>query len=178
MKTVILKDGRIVTIRKASKSDAASMIKYIDIICRESDYLTFGEGEFQMSIEQEENLIESKSKADNALFLVAEFNGEIVGNLSFNAGMRKRIRHVGEFGVSVRGDYWGLGIGRALIEYLIDWAEEAGIVRKINLRVRTDNENAIKLYKSLGFEMEGRLSRDFMIDNEFFDTYQMGLKLD
>ncbi|HYF83492.1 MAG TPA: GNAT family N-acetyltransferase [Clostridia bacterium] len=178
MKTVNLKDGRKITIRNASKSDAASMLKFIDIICRETAYLTFGEGEFQMSIEEEENLIESKSKTDNALFLVAEINDEIVGNLSFSAGMRKRLRHVGEFGVSVRGDHWGLGIGRALIEYLIDWAGTTGIVRKINLRVRTDNEKAIKLYKSLGFEVEGRLLRDLMIDNKFFDSYQMGLKLD
>jgi RimJ/RimL family protein N-acetyltransferase len=178
METVNLKDGRKIIIREASKTDAASMLSYIDIICKETDNLTFGEGEFELTIEEEENVIESKSKADNALFLVAEINGEIVGNLSFSAGMRKRLRHVGEFGVSVRGDHWGLGIGRALIEYLIDWAGTTGIVRKINLRVRIDNDNAIKLYKSLGFEMEGRLSRDFMIDNEFFDSYQMGLKLD
>lgn len=178
MKNIKLKDGREVVLREAAKADAAAMLKYIDTISRESDNLTFGEGEFILSVEEEENIIEGRRNTDNALFLIAEVNGEIVGNLSFSAGSRRRVKHTGEFGVSVRKDYWGLGLGRALIEYMLDWAKASGIVRKINLRVRTDNENAIKLYKSLGFAMEGRISREFMINNEFFDSYQMGLELD
>lgn len=178
MKILKLKNGREVTLREATRADAAEMLKYIDIISGQSDNLTFGKGEFIMSVEDEEKIIESRRQTDNALFLIAESEGEIVGNLSFSAGTRKRLRHVGEFGVSVRKDFWGLGLGRALIEYLIEWAKATGIIRKINLRVRTDNENAIKLYESLGFELEGRLTREFMIGNEFFDSYHMGLLLD
>lgn len=178
MKTIDLKDGRTAVIRKAVSSDGGAMLRYIDIICRETDNLTFGAGEFNIPIEEEEKIIDSMNKVDNSLFLVAEINGEIVGNLSFNGGKRKRTRHAGEFGVSVSQDHWGLGLGRALIEYLIEWAKMSGIIRKINLRVRTDNDNAIKLYKSLGFETEGRLTRDFIINNEFIDCYEMGLCID
>lgn len=178
MKNIKLKDGRDITLREATKADAAAMLKYVDTISVESDNLTFGRGEFTMSVEEEERFIERTGQTDNALFLIAVVNDEIVGNLSFSGGMRKRIRHVGEFGVSVRKDYWGLGLGRALIEYLVNWAQKGGIVRKINLRVRTVNENAINLYKSLGFEIEGMTTREFMINGEFFDSYHMGLKLD
>ena len=40
-----------VKIRKAVKSDAASLIEYLNIIGGESDFLTFGPGEFARSFE-------------------------------------------------------------------------------------------------------------------------------
>lgn len=55
---------------------------------------------------------------------MAEVNGRIVGGLGFNGGERVRIRHTGEFGVTVSKDSWGVGIGTKLIEALIDWAKK------------------------------------------------------
>ncbi len=43
------------------------------------------------------------------------------------------------------------GIGRAMMEYLLNQAQERGITR-IVLEVRISNKNAIHLYSSLGFE--------------------------
>ena len=165
-------------IRKASSSDAASLIEYLNIIGSESDFLTFGKGEFGRSIEDEEKFIESALKKENALFLIAEINGKVVGNLNFSGGTRKRTAHAGEFGVSVLKDYWGKGIGGELISYLIGWSRGAGLVRKINLKVRTDNERGISLYRKLGFSEEGTLKRDFLIDGKFYDSLLMGLLID
>lgn len=178
MKSKELSNGKTLIIRSANKEDAALILNYIHTIATESDNLTFGAGEFSMTVEEEEQFIKSVSLKQNALLLVAEVDGEIVGNLNFSGGHRKRIEHTGEFGVSVCKRYWGLGIGRSLIEYMIDWAKESGIIRKINLRVRADNESALGLYKKLGFEMEGKISREFQIDGEFYDAFHMGLCID
>jgi len=172
----IFRNSEEILIRKAATSDAEEMIKYLNIIGVESDFLTFGAEGFGGSVKEEEEFISSALSKANALFIVAEVNGKIVGNLNFSGGPRKRNYHVGEFGVSVLKEYWGKRIGEKLIKYLIKWAEENGM-RKINLRVRTDNEKAVKLYKKLGFSLEGTLKRDFLIDGKFYDSYIMGLEI-
>lgn len=167
-----------VIIRKGIKSDAKSLIEYLNLIGGESDFLTFGAGEYQKTIEQIEEFIESTSKKDNALFIVAEVNGKVIGNLNFSAGLSPRTTHVGEFGVSVLKKYWGNGIGEELIKYLIEWSKKSGIIRKINLRVRTDNKRGTNLYKKLGFSQEGILTRDFFINGKFYNSISMGLMID
>ncbi|SHJ70993.1 hypothetical protein [Tepidibacter formicigenes] len=37
---------------------------------------------------------------NNTLFIVAEIDGKIIGNLNFSGGSKKRIAHTGEFGVN------------------------------------------------------------------------------
>ncbi|OLS03357.1 GNAT family N-acetyltransferase [Tissierella creatinophila] len=168
-------NGEKVIIRKANKSDAKELVEYVNIIGGQSDFLTFGVGEFNISIEEEEKIIENSLKKDNKLFIIAEYKGEIIGNLNFSGGLRQRTAHTGEFGVSVLKEYWGNKIGEELVNYLINWSEETGIIRKINLRVRTDNERGICLYKKLGFVEEGMLKREFLIDDKFYDSLMMGL---
>lgn len=177
MKELIV-NGEKITIRESLKSDAKSVIDYLHIIGGESDFLTFGAGEFEMSVEAEEIYIENTLKKQNAIAIVAEVNGRIVGNLNFSGGTRPRTAHVGEFGVSVLREYWGNGIGEEMIRYLINWSRNSGIIRKINLRTRSDNMRGINLYKKLGFTEEGLLKRDFYVNGEFYDSLEMGLLID
>lgn len=175
---IMNKESEKLIIREANKFDAKALVDYINIIGGESDFLTFGAGEFGKSVKQEEEFIESVLQKKNAVVIIAEIDGKIVGNLGFSGGMRERLAHVGEFGVSVLKEYWGKSIGEELIKYLINWSKNSKIIRKINLRVRTDNTRGIKLYKKLGFLEEGTLKRDFLINGEFYDSLSMGLIID
>ncbi len=174
MKKLCLKNGNTLIIREAKKADAKKLLEYINVISNESDFLTFGKGEFQMTTEQEEKFLEEVSRFNNALYIIAEIQGKIVGSLSFIGGSRPRIEHAGEMGVSVLKECWGNGIGTELTKYLIKWGEHSGIIRKINLRVRTDNLPAIHIYKKLGFVKEGTIQREIRINDEFYDTIFMG----
>ena len=167
-----------VTIREAAASDAENMLKYIEIVAGETDNLSFGPGEFDLSLEQERAFLDAAAAAGNQLCLLALSNGEIVGALHIATGKRPRTRHVGEFGISVRQGFWGNGVGRELLQRMIAWAQETGFVRKINLRVRTDNSRAIRIYERAGFEREGTLTRDMCVDGAFHDFHCMGLKID
>ena len=118
------------------------------------------------------------ARSDTHLYLIAEVDGEMAGMLHFQPGKRKRNAHAGEFGISVRKKYWGMSIGRQLLQALLQWARQTGKIRKINLRVRTDNERAIRLYRSVGFKVEGTISREFCIDGRFYDAHWMGIELD
>ena len=177
MKEININDKKII-IRKAEKYDAKALIEYLNIIGGESDFLTFGAGKFNMSIEEEEKYIENVLNKKNDLFIIAEIDGEVIGSLGFSGGLRERNAHVGEFGVSVLKKYWGNKVGEELTRYLINWSKETGLIRKINLIVRTDNERGIHLYKKLGFVEEGLLKRDFLIEDKFYDSLIMGLLID
>ncbi|MGI5838613.1 MAG: GNAT family N-acetyltransferase [bacterium] len=178
MRKLTLQNGTAVLIRPANKSDAGALVELADKMGGESDFLTFGRGEFSLTVEQEENYLANISQRNNAVYLVAEISGEIVGTLSFSGGSRPRTAHAGEFSLSVLKKYWGNGIGTALTECLIDWCGKTGIVRKINLRVRTDNYPAIHLYKKLGFSEAGTITREMLIDGVFYDALCLGYCVD
>ncbi|MCL1632833.1 GNAT family N-acetyltransferase [Sporolactobacillus sp. CPB3-1] len=172
-------DDHKLVIREAKKSDAFAIIDYLNQIAGETDFLTFGSiDELNLTVEKEEKLVEDFAARENAIYLIALYDGQIVGSLNFAGGRKRRTMHVGEFGISVRQDYWNKGIGRALIARMIEWSKATGIIRKINLRVRSDNMRALHLYKSFGFSEEGMITRDFLIHNTFYDSVQMGLFID
>lgn len=165
-------------IRRAEPLDAAGLLAYLRRVGGESPHLTFGAEGIELTEEQEREHIARAGCTYNALFLVATVDGEIVGGLNFSGGVRPRMRHIGEFGVSVARAHWGKGIARRLIEQLLTWATAGGVVRKIDLRVRADNDHAIAPYARLGFAVEGRVTRALLVDGQFHDTLLMGRPID
>jgi RimJ/RimL family protein N-acetyltransferase len=168
------KKGEIFNIRHVVVEDATKLIEYVNLVSGESDNLTFGEGEFGMTVEQEEAFIRSYDNNDNACMFIAVLEDEIIGQMSYAGGRRARVRHCGEFGITVKKKYWHQGVGHIMLNYLIKWCEESTYCEKLNLRVREDNIKAIGLYKKLGFEEEGLLINDMKINGEFVNCLFMG----
>jgi len=95
-----------------------------------------------------------------AIYLVAEVDGRVVAGASAKRGERAGTRHVAEVAIAVAQERHGQGIGRALMLALEERARAAG-VRKLSLGVFPENERALRLYRSLGYEEEGRQRRHF-----------------
>ena len=172
-----LKDGRQLIIRDALPPDAKALIVHANAVISETNFTTRAPGEFEITVEQERQNLKTYFDTDNKLFILAELDGQVVGLLNFAGGLRTRLRHQGEFGISVRQHSCGLGIGTLLLEALIDWAKSGGIITKINLRVRTDNPAAIKIYLRAGFVIEGTIANEMLIDGIYYHFHWMGLKL-
>jgi RimJ/RimL family protein N-acetyltransferase len=64
------------------------------------------------------------------------------------------------------------------MQAMVDWAKQSGVIRKLNLMVRADNEKAQGLYKKFGFEYEGTNRRDMIINGQMHDAHYMGLLID
>ena len=170
-----LKDGSSCLIREACPEDAEEMLEYVDQVAGETDNLTFGQGEFKMTLEEEQDFIEKQLNSDRELMLIARKSDEIVGQINMNGNLKERLAHKAEFGVTVRKEYWGLGIGRILVEMMLEYAREQGI-KKINLAVLADNQRAISLYEKLGFKKEGREKMGMKIKGQYQNLIHMGLK--
>jgi RimJ/RimL family protein N-acetyltransferase len=175
---ILLKNNLQLTLRRAEPGDAEQILAFINQVAGESENITFGPGEFKMSVEEERAFLQQAAESPTSLYLTADIAGEIVGTLTFSAGKRPRLQHAGEFGMTVMRRYWNLGIGSHMLAYLIDWARRTGTIRKLNLRVRVDNLPAIHLYEKYGFVQEGRNTREFYLHGQFIDVFTMGLQLD
>ena len=70
----------------------------------------------------------------------------------------------------------GLGLGRLVMQGLIDNAREAGI-EIVMLGTRGNNHGAIELYESLGFRECGRMPNAIAVGNERWDDVWMYLPL-
>lgn len=170
--------GATVTVRRAVEDDAEAMIAFIKRVDAESTFMSREPGEFTVPVPQERLLIRQTNARPNSIYMVAEIDGEIVATLDFHGGARERTMHAGEFGMSVRRDHWGRGIGSRLLDLMIAWARETKHIKRIKLRVQAVNERAIALYRSRGFVEEGVLKRDFRVRGVWVDVVMMALWLE
>lgn len=109
--------------------------------------------------------------------IVAESAGE--GVIGFGELVAEpehpRHGHVGDLNlVATRADSVGQGVGRMLTEALIDLAENWLNLSRISLIVFSDNQPAIHLYESLGFEVEGTMRRFGYGNGAWMDAIMMG----
>lgn len=162
-------------IREALAEDAGQIIAYTKIVGGETENLTFGEAGFPITLEQEENFLKHVHEDKTSVYLVACKNGEIIGTGSL-CGLPRRMCHRAELGLTVKRNYWGQGIGSAIMENLIKYAKENGI-EVLNLEVRSDNSNAIHLYEKFGFQHIGTSPAYFKINGNYIDFELMYLDL-
>jgi RimJ/RimL family protein N-acetyltransferase len=173
-----LKDGRTVVIRTTQEIDAEAYLNLAKSIVSEEIYSLTQADELTLTVEQEKSWINSNIENSSHLVMLAEVDGQIVGQLDFSNGHRKRIAHTGEFGMGVHKDFRSMGIGSFLLKTLIEWAKDHPILEKINLSVHQTNERAIATYKKHGFQIEGLRTKDLKYPaGVYVDTVLMGLHL-
>jgi RimJ/RimL family protein N-acetyltransferase len=104
-------------------------------------------------------------------------DSEIISIATINSSQKERTKHVGTLGIVIYKKYTGLGLGRLLMNDLIEWAKQNAVTKKISLVTNETNTVAIELYKKLGFEVEGLLKKDNFINGNYNNTIIMALLL-
>lgn len=93
--------------------------------------------------------------------------------MGLHVNSNARLRHSAMLGIMVHADYQGEGIGKALLEKVLDLADNWLMLVRVELTVFVENERAVKLYKSLGFEMEGTKKYAAIRNGKYADEYLM-----
>lgn len=170
-------NGREIVLRTATEQDAQMLIDYLKKTCAETRFLVKEPEEIQMTIEQEEQFIKRTNDSQTDLMLLAFLNGTFIGNCSFTGGSTSRYRHRATMGIALYQKYTCMGIGRAMIKKLLEIAKKKGY-EQMELEVVVDNQRAIHLYESLGFQTYGKLPNNMKyLDGTYADVYWMMRKL-
>ena len=100
-------------------------------------------------------------------YVAARLDGELVGYAGVSRLGRKPPYEFEVHTIGVDKRYQGQGIGRALLDRLLEIADGGTVF----LEVRTDNAAAIGLYESVGFTVMGTRKRYYRVSGA--DAYTM-----
>ena len=158
--------------REATALDAEALLLHLHTVGGETDNLTFGVDSFNISPEREGRFISRFASTEGDIMLVALDGERVVGNGIIEHNRIPRLSHRAELSVTVLRDFWGQGIGKRLIEMLLEFSKKAGH-EVVTLTVRADNERAIALYERTGFVTVGRMKSYFKINGVNYDALMM-----
>lgn len=160
-KTITLKDGRTCVLRNATEQDVQDVLNVFIQTHGQTDFMTTYPEETPFTIEQEKEYLKKKMESSREVELAAEVDGVIVGTAGIGCiRAAEKTRHRASFGIGIDQAWWGLGIGRALMEGCIECAVAADYIQ-LELEVVAGNERAYRLYRSAGFVEYGRNPRGF-----------------
>ena len=160
-KQIVLKDGRTAILRHGVEADGGAVFENFNLTHGETDYLLSYPDENSFTAEQEGKFLKRKAESTNEVEIIALVDGRVAGTAGVDAiGAKYKLRHRAEFGISVLKEYWGLGIGRALMDACIECARQAGYAQ-LELTVVAENARAVEMYQRAGFVEFGRNPRGF-----------------
>ena len=82
--------------------------------------------------------------------------------------------HVGLFGISLSKDFRGRGLGKKLMELVLEESKKnLKNLRILDLECFANNSIACDLYKSFGFKEYGRLPKGIAYNGDFVDAILM-----
>jgi ribosomal protein S18 acetylase RimI-like enzyme len=143
----------------------------VDVVARETKYLAFLEAP---PLEDVTRFVRDNMERGYPQFVVLSA-GTVVGWCDVIPNRTRVIySHCGSLGIGLLPEFRGKGIGRQLMQRAIEAAFAFGLTR-IELTVRERNANAIALYNSLGFEVEGLHRNAVCIGGQYENLYSMAL---
>lgn len=137
-----------VAIRLPNAADAQALLALLERLQQESDTFSLADADDPISAAQEAEQLEQIKQSPVHLLLVASLGDQLLGVLSVAPTPQG---NVGELGIAVEKEYWHLGIGTALVDEALYWADTASDLQALGLIVQTRNVPAVRLYQKMGF---------------------------
>ena len=110
--------------------------------------------------------------------LVAEVKGDVAGWVKVQSPTpllsHAHVQEIG--GLAVDPTHQGAGVGRRLVEAAVQECRRRG-ARKVTLRVLGPNTAARRSYERCGFQVEGVLHEEFMLQGRYVDDVLMARQL-
>lgn len=180
IKTFTTKSGKEIVLRTPTSEDLDALLAYINELSKEDTFITFS-GEIITREEEEKFLtttLDKMGKGDT-LMICAFYNNLLIGNCGVDRRTisRQREKHLGIVGISLRKQFRGDGIGKVMLQALLDTTKAHYDFKLLTLDVYGINAVAISLYQQLGFQEYGRLPKGVLYKGEYIDKVEMYLAL-
>jgi len=170
VRTVRLKNGKEVILRSLTAEDEEGLVQMFDSMSDEA--LRWGLPPYTREVVERwiNNL-------PNLIALVAEYENRLVGYATIYKYSHPRRKGVSDLGIYLHQDFHNVGLGTAMLSYLLELAKEQKLHR-IGLHVIADNKIAIRLYTKFGFKTEGIMKYSYFgADRKYHDEIVMGMTL-
>ena len=117
------------------------------------------------------------TKKKEGVYLIVEMSGKIVGNAAVERHKESAKKHVGVFGIMLRKEARGKGIGEKLLRCVIEEAKKVLKVKIVTLEVMKSNKVALHLYRKCGFKVIGTIKSGVKYYNRYEDDILMKLSV-
>lgn len=114
-------------------------------------------------------------RANDGQLLLGAWQGTgLLGAIGLERDMRSKVRHIGHvIGMMVSDAAQGRGIGRMLLDSLIEEARGPAGLEMLTLTVTDGNTRAVRLYERSGFTQFGTLQRAIRVGDRYHDKIYM-----
>ena len=127
----------------------------------------------QAEFSDAEKLITNLTSFDHVMVLETEVKPiEICGVVLLRVDPQIYLRSQAALEIMMGAKWQGQGLGKALMMAALELADKELMLERVEVEIATDNLNALKLCKSVGFKVEGT-AKDWAVsdDGEFIDAY-------
>ncbi|MCZ7546926.1 MAG: GNAT family N-acetyltransferase [Anaerolineae bacterium] len=154
-------------IREALEDDAEKLLDYLKQIAEEPlNNTRVRPGSVPDTPEAQRGVIRWFRERPNSTMLVVEAADKLIGLMQCIGGTSRFTEHNTELSINVHSDYRGRGIGKALMDCALEWAQANPMVRRVELEVLERNERARHFYERLGFVTEGWRCKSHYLPDE------------
>jgi len=172
-KTYQLKSGKSVQIRIALSNDAQKLLDLKRSYIKHTNSIPLTLDEYPNDTKKELRLINDYAEHSVSLLLVAEIDNELVGNIDLTGSKRSKMSHTAMIGMGIKEEWRNQGLGRILIESVVDWAKTQTDIEIIWLDVYSSNMLGNNLYQKTGFKVSGIIPGFFKEQSGYQDKVQM-----
>ncbi|MBN3896753.1 MAG: GNAT family N-acetyltransferase [Nostoc sp. NOS(2021)] len=164
-------------IRKLTKYDAEDYRQIrLEALYKNPD--SFGTTYHEEGIKTIEQFRDRIPVDNNNFILGCSEDKELIGIVAFQQESRIKLRHKAYISsMYVQQEYRGKGIGKLLLNELIERAKAINEVEILLLDIVKSNFLAKQLYLSLGFQIYGIEKMAYKFNNQYFDLELMCLQI-
>lgn len=172
---ITLRDGTRCLLRSAEETDTPALLEHLRVTAGETDFLLRYPEEVTLTDEQEREFLRNNLKSPDKMMISAFVGGRLAGSTGIQSvGSHAKIRHRCSLGIALKQEFWGNGLGTALMETALSTASAMGF-EQIELGVYGENTRAIRLYERMGFQRWGATPHAFKLKNgHYIDEILMG----
>lgn len=165
-----------VSVRRAEPDDAQPLVALARAVGAEPEGWLITRNSWRSVGDERRYLKALRRHAGAAVYVAETEGGEVVGRLSVARDVHPASRHVADLGLMVAAGHRRRGIGKALLDQAVRWAQETGVT-KLELHVFPHNEPAIALYERFGFVREGFRHGHYRRGDEILDAILMAFQV-
>lgn len=157
-----------IRIREACSDDIAGLYKILNNAVNQR---LVGGSMSSMSHTEVQDWLDQKTTDESTFLFSILSKDDFLGYLLVTS-IDQRNGHA-VFGINLLDSAQGQGVGQVAMCLAHSFCKKHTSIRKLVLYVRTDNHNAIRLYKNLGYRLVGTLDRHVRDSGKYLDQHIM-----